>query len=156
MNQYTNKDRLMLKSFLNDEDHDLPEELLNQLLKEEFLYQGKVIKFSKNDELIDYLKKLKTKKRSQIALNPEQPSPTIQSNADDLIHYQALRPITVREMARLQSFPDWFVFKSKRTTGGDRRKFEVPQQTQVGNAVPPLLAKQIAKMITRLKEISEK
>ena len=44
-------------------------------------------------------------------------------------------------MARFQSFPDWFEFKSKVTTGGKMRRFEVPQYTQVGNAVPPLLAK---------------
>ena len=42
-------------------------------------------------------------------------------------------------MARIQSFPDNFVFRSKITTGGQMRKFEVPQYTQVGNAVPPLL-----------------
>lgn len=47
-------------------------------------------------------------------------------------------------MARLQSFDDTFEFLGKRTTGGERRRFEVPQQTQVGNAVPPLLAKAVA------------
>jgi len=48
--------------------------------------------------------------------------------------------LTVREMARLQSFPDTFQFKGKYTTGGDRRTKECPRYTQVGNAVPPLLA----------------
>ena len=47
-------------------------------------------------------------------------------------------------MARLQSFDDSFVFQGKRTTGGDRRKLETPQYTQVGNAVPPLMARAIA------------
>ena len=51
-----------------------------------------------------------------------------------------LRTPTVRENARLQTFPDWFVFKGKYTTGGDRRAKEVPRFTQVANAVPPLLA----------------
>ena len=37
------------------------------------------------------------------------------------------------------TFPDNFKFLSKVTTGGQMRKFEVPQYTQVGNAVPPLL-----------------
>lgn len=154
MNKYENKDRSLIKSFLNNEEVNLTDHLLASLLKEEFLVQSKLSKFNDIDELKAYLTKLKTKKRSQVALNPNQPSPTIQSNADDLIHYEALRPITVREMARIQSFPDGFVFKSKRTTGGDRRKFEVPQQTQVGNAVPPLLAKQIAKMIADLNHLS--
>lgn len=53
-------------------------------------------------------------------------------------------------MARVQSFPDNFVFRSKVTTGGKMRKFEVPQYTQVGNAVPPLLALALGKSIAEL------
>lgn len=53
-------------------------------------------------------------------------------------------------MARIQSFPDNFVFRSKVTTGGQMRKFEVPQYTQVGNAVPPLLGLAIGKIIKTL------
>ena len=49
-------------------------------------------------------------------------------------------------MARIQSFPDWFEFRSKVTTGGKMRKFQVPQYTQVGNAVPPLLGKALGKV----------
>ncbi len=71
---------------------------------------------------------------------------------DDLCHYSKneLRTLTVREMARFQSFPDWFVFRSKITTGGHQRKFEVPQYTQVGNAVPPILANELGKTINNL------
>ena len=53
-------------------------------------------------------------------------------------------------MARFQSFPDWFEFKSKVTTGGKMRKFEVPQYTQVGNAVPPILAFELGKCIKKI------
>jgi DNA (cytosine-5)-methyltransferase 1 len=63
---------------------------------------------------------------------------------DDYIHFSIPRALTVREMARLQSFDDSFVFQGKRTTGGDERKNTVPQYTLVGNAVPPLLAKAVA------------
>jgi len=66
---------------------------------------------------------------------------------DDFIHPTQNRILTVREMARIQSFDDSFEFLGKRTTGGPRRKVEVPQYTQVGNAVPPLLAKAIAEQI---------
>lgn len=76
-------------------------------------------------------------------MDPENPSPTITSMPDDLIHYREPRTLTVRENARLQSFPDSFVFKGKYTTGGDRRKREVPRFTQVANAVPPLVAEAI-------------
>ncbi|QEI04404.1 DNA cytosine methyltransferase [Pigmentiphaga aceris] len=76
-------------------------------------------------------------------LDPESPSPTITSMPDDLIHYGEPRTLTVRENARLQSFPDNFVFKGKYTTGGERRRREVPRFTQVANAVPPLVAEAI-------------
>ena len=49
--------------------------------------------------------------------------------------------------ARCQSFDDSFEFLGKRTTGGMQRRTEVPQYTQVGNAVPPLLAKAVADQI---------
>lgn len=73
-------------------------------------------------------------------LDPEKPAPTVTSMPDDLIHYSEPRALTVRENARLQTFPDWFVFRGKYTTGGHLRRLEVPRFTQVANAVPPLLA----------------
>jgi DNA (cytosine-5)-methyltransferase 1 len=60
---------------------------------------------------------------------------------DDFVHPVEPRVPTVRELARFQSFPDSFEFRAKETTGAHRRRFEVPQYTQVGNAVPPLLAR---------------
>ncbi|MBK6780906.1 MAG: DNA cytosine methyltransferase [Gemmatimonadetes bacterium] len=62
---------------------------------------------------------------------------------DDVLHYSEPRILTVRESARLQSFPDWFTFSGKYTTGGRQRVKECPRYTQVGNAVPPLLAQAI-------------
>jgi len=85
-----------------------------------------------------------TNKRNYSCLDPDKPSTTILTIGDDFVHYGANRSLTVREMARLQSFDDSFVFQGKRTTGGDRRKLETPQYTQVGNAVPPLMAHAIA------------
>ena len=73
-------------------------------------------------------------------LDPDKPSPTVTSMPDDLIHYSEPRTLTVRETARLQTFPDWFEFKGKYTSGGHLRRVEVPRFTQVANAVPPLLA----------------
>ena len=68
--------------------------------------------------------------------------PTLTSNPDDLIHYCEPRTLTVREYARIQSFPDWFEFRGKYTTGGKLRKFDVPRYTQIGNAIPPLFGEQ--------------
>src|SRR3546814_425596 len=76
-------------------------------------------------------------------------APTITTLPDDVLHYSEPRILTVRESARLQSFPDWFQFKGKFTTGGDRRTRECPRYTQVGNAVPPHLARAIGTAISR-------
>jgi DNA (cytosine-5)-methyltransferase 1 len=85
-----------------------------------------------------------SEKRNYNVLKPDGQSPTVMTISDDYIHYNAPRALTVREMARLQSFDDSFVFQGKRNTGGDKRKTEVPQYTLVGNAVPPLLARAVA------------
>lgn len=85
-----------------------------------------------------------TKKSIRTKLNPDSVSPTIVTLPDDFIHPYFNRVLTVREMARIQSFDDSFEFLGKRTTGGDKRSQETPQFTQVGNAVPPLLARAIA------------
>jgi len=90
------------------------------------------------------------KKNAIRVLDPDAPSPTITSMPDDLIHYSEPRTLSVRENARLQSFPDWYAFKGKYTTGGQRRKMEVPRFTQVANAVPPLVAEAIGVSLAKL------
>lgn len=90
-----------------------------------------------------------SKKRNYNVLKRESQSPTVMTIPDDYIHYNSPRALTVREMARLQSFDDDFVFQGKRSTGGNKRKSEVPQCTLVGNAVPPLLARALAMEILK-------
>ncbi|MCF5630308.1 DNA (cytosine-5-)-methyltransferase [Pseudomonas syringae] len=90
------------------------------------------------------------KKLALRVLDPDRPSPTITSMPDDLLHYSEPRTLTVRENARLQSFPDWYSFQGKYTSGGHRRKQEVPRFTQVANAVPPLAARAIGEMLVDL------
>lgn len=82
-------------------------------------------------------------RRGVTVLDKNSQAPTITSIPDELVHYSEPRILTVREHARIQSFPDWYEFKGKYTSGGIRRKKEVPRYTQVGNAVPPLFAEQI-------------
>lgn len=98
----------------------------------------------------------KTKKFSQRLL-PEiwksnKPNITACSAPDDYVHFSQPRILTVREWARLQTFPDWYQFSGKRTTGGLRRAGnphqnlfdrETPKYTQIGNAVPVRLAEEI-------------
>ena len=98
----------------------------------------------------------KTKKFSQRLIpeywGKEGPNITATSASDDYVHFSQPRVLTVREWARLQTFPDWYLFKGKRTTGGIRRAGnptcgifdrEAPKYTQIGNAVPVLLAKKV-------------
>lgn len=86
-------------------------------------------------------------RRGVTILDPKSQAPTITSIPDELVHYCEPRILTVREHARIQSFPDWYEFKGKYTSGGKRRKQEVPRYTQVGNAVPPLFAEQIGRAL---------
>ncbi|WP_447501744.1 DNA cytosine methyltransferase [Acinetobacter pittii] len=92
----------------------------------------------------DQQERYKTRKHNCRRMLPSEPSPTVLTLPDDMVHYSKNRILTVRELARLQSFDDSFEFLGKRTTGGVLRKQETPQYTLVGNAVPPLLAKAIA------------
>ena len=90
------------------------------------------------------------KKMAIRVLDPLNSAPTVTSLPDDLLHYSEPRTLTVRETARLQSFPDWFAFKGNYTTGGHRRRNETPRFTQVANAVPPLLAEQLGLALFRI------
>ena len=90
------------------------------------------------------------RKHALRVLDPDRPSPTITSLPDDLLHYSEPRTLTVRENARLQSFPDWYSFKGKYTTGGHLRRKEVPRFTQVANAVPPLVARAFGELLIEL------
>ena len=93
------------------------------------------------------------KKRGVTPLKKNSICNTLTSIPDDYIHYDEPRIMTVREHARIQSFPDDYEFKGPYTTGGERRKTDVPRYTQVANAVPPLFAEQVG--LTLLKIIRE-
>ena len=99
-------------------------------------------------------KRLGIGKHSVTPLSPDLPSNTLTTLPDDILHYDEPRIHSVREHARLQSFPDWFEFRGKFTTGGSARTQECPRYTQVGNAVPPLLAEAIGIAILELYRIT--
>ena len=80
-------------------------------------------------------------KRTMARMSRRGVSNAVLALPDDMIHYEQDRIPSVREMARLQSFDDDFVFMGKRTSGFMERSVDVPQYTQVGNAVPPLLGR---------------
>lgn len=101
----------------------------------------KAIQKGKNFHSLDstlkdtYSKPERTQNTIYLRLDPQKPSGTVVNVRKSMwIHPELDRAITVREAARLQSFPDGFVFVGSKDS----------QYQQVGNAVPPLLAKGIA------------
>ena len=149
----TNKQVL---SILKQESNTLDDAAWNQLKRHCFIsLDGTDVKFPSKNELLSFLKLHPTKKQTQRALDSKEPAPAALSIPDDACHYHEdeVRTLTVREMARIQSFPDNFVFRSKVTTGGKMRRFEVPQYTQVGNAVPPLLGFALGKALKNLNSL---
>lgn len=90
---------------------------------------------------------------------PDGPNITATSLPEDYVHFSQPRGPTVREWARIQTFPDWYQFAGPRTTGGRRRagdpskgdwSREVPRYTQIGNAVPVMLAKKVGDHLAAL------
>ena len=78
--------------------------------------------------------------RKYIRYDSSKPSICITGDMRKVFHYRHNRALTVRELAKLQSFPDSFVFKGT----------SISQQQQVGNAVPPLLAEAIASTVKQM------
>tara|TARA_R110002033_G_scaffold170670_3_gene213764 strand:+ start:344 stop:1549 length:1206 start_codon:yes stop_codon:yes gene_type:complete len=97
-----------------------------------------------------YRERFQLKKSSTKILEANKPTPTITTLPDDYIHYCEPRIMTVREYARIQSFPDTYEFKGKYTTGGKRRTQEVPRYSQIGNAIPPLFGEQAGLVLKQL------
>lgn len=84
-------------------------------------------------------------------LSPDSPSPTVtRSGYRDFIHPHEHRMLTVRELACLQTFPlDWEFVGTRLDSYSSKRKVDMTQFGQVGNAVPPVLACAVAEAISQ-------
>ena len=78
--------------------------------------------------------------RKYIRYRSDEPAICVTGDMRKVFHYSQNRALTVRELARLQTFPDDFIFKGSK----------ISQQQQVGNAVPPMLARSIADSIIQM------
>ena len=113
---------------------------------EKALGRFRKIKQGKNFHSLDvedkdtYSKPERTQNTIYLRLDPSKPSGTVVNVRKSMwIHPTLDRAISVREAARLQSFPDSFEFIGTKDS----------QYQQVGNAVPPLLAKGIAEILLK-------
>lgn len=88
----------------------------------------------------------------RFVLNLEEPCSTVTTAPEELIHYKHPRVVTLREMARIQSFPDDFTFYGRYTLNGPARGIDVPRNAQIGNAIPPLAGRAIGKAIQMIAE----
>lgn len=83
---------------------------------------------------------------------------TLNTKADSVYHYSVARALSVREFARLQSFPDRFIFTTDPRSGAIEGRHDGgpahSRYRQAGNAVPPLLAKAVAaSLAAQLNEV---
>ena len=108
---------------------------------EQMLHKMSFIKDGGNrDEIPENLRPNSGDVRKYIRYKSDEPSVCVTGDMRKIFHYQQNRALTVRELASIQSFPDNFIFKGS----------TISQQQQVGNSVPPQLAKVIAKNILKM------
>ncbi len=135
--QHTDKTIEKFKFLLSGSEAEMPEELLPRVRSHTETISHS--KYSQNHRIIDGSKV----------------SPTITASFySSFIHPTQPRNLTVREAARIQTFPDEFVFKGKKTTlskkllakKGIVEELHLDQFNQVGNAVPPRMAEHLAEI----------
>jgi DNA (cytosine-5)-methyltransferase 1 len=134
-------------------DHEFSNHKLHVVERFQYMIDNNV---TKKEDLPPHMRTEKFNQKPLPARWADKPTMTVTSLPDDYIHYLRPRTFSVREWARLQTFPDKHIFCGNRTTGGERRAGnptegnwdrDVPKYTQIGNAVPPLLAKAIGEWI---------
>ena len=173
-NMFSKEEKIKIEEEVKQRDEKLPYiEICNEMIKKakEANKNLKGEQKQKNKEAIAELQDIIyfRKKFSQRRLNKKWdenvgPNITITSAPDDLIHYEQPRILTVREWARMQTFPDYYLFKGKRTSGGERRSGQpwegnfnrdLPKYTQIGNAVPVKMAQAIGEHLSELLKLAD-
>lgn len=97
------------------------------------------------NEIPEYIRPKSGDVRKYIRYKSTEPAVCVTGDMRKIFHYSQNRALTVRELASLQSFPLNFVFKGS----------TISQQQQVGNSVPPILAKEIAITIIKMMKDDE-
>ena len=89
----------------------------------------------------------------RFVLDVTKPCSTLTTAPEEIIHFKHPRVATLREMARIQSFPDDFKFYGRYTLNGPARGVDVPRNAQIGNAIPPLVGRAFGKALSYLDEL---
>lgn len=137
-------------------DHEFSSHKPHVVERFQYMLDNKV---TKKSDLPPHMQTKKFNQKPLPARWEKHPIMTVTSLPDDYVHYSRPRTFSVREWARLQTFPDKHIFCGKRTTGGDRRagnpsegnwERDVPKYTQIGNAVPPLVGRALGEKIREI------
>jgi DNA (cytosine-5)-methyltransferase 1 len=99
-----------------------------------------------------FLRDNNTKTQKKFLMGKEICASTLTTHPDEHIHYKYPRNVSLREMARLQSFPDDFIFHGRYTLNGERRKLDVSRCAQIGNAIPVLMGQALGLSLNDLYE----
>lgn len=103
----------------------------------------------------EFLHKNGCHSNKRFVLDITRPCSTLTTAPDELIHYKHPRIVTLREMARLQSFPDVFTFHGRYTLNGPARGIDVPRNAQIGNAIPPLVGRALGLALIAIQQMIE-
>jgi DNA (cytosine-5)-methyltransferase 1 len=98
----------------------------------------------------EFLQQNDTKTQKKFLLGRDIYASTLTTHPDENIHYKYARNVSLREMARLQSFPDDFHFYGRYTLNGERRKLDVSRCAQIGNAVPVLMGQALGLAVKKI------
>ena len=97
------------------------------------------------NEIPEFIRPKSGDVRKYIRYKSTEPAVCVTGDMRKIFHYSQNRALTVRELATLQTFPLDFIFKGS----------TISQQQQVGNSVPPILAKEIALTIKKMMKNDE-
>lgn len=137
---------LMRRGSENIKNHIATKTTPTAMARFKVIEQGKNFHSLSKEMKATYSKPERTQNTIYLRLNPDAPSGTVVNVRKSMwIHPTLDRAITVREAARLQSFPDKFEFVGSKDS----------QYQQIGNAVPPLMAEGIAKCLLSQLSINE-
>jgi len=101
----------------------------------------------------DFLYKNGCHSNKRFLLDVDKPCSTLTTAPEEIIHFKHPRVVTLREMARIQSFPDNFRFYGRYTLNGPARGVDVPRNAQIGNAIPPLVGRALGKALERIAKM---